>query len=110
MGSCLGALQLGVDGVFVSLHDAVDDTVVAVRLLIGLIERLLGIGFVCSEQYIDTAFTIEEALPKEALSSGNGPHVRAGGGDLELRFVFLPTPRPGVAKPKGGQHMDLGSL
>src|SRR5262249_8569745 len=110
MGGCLGAAQFGVDGVLVPMDDGLNDAVLAVRLLVGLIEGPLGIGFVFGEQQIDYALTVEETLTKKSVPSGDGPHVRAGSEDLQLRFLFLATPRPGVAKPQGRQHMDFGRL
>ena len=56
MSGCLGAAELWVDGFFVPLDDVVDDAVLAVRLLLGLIEGSLGIRFVFREQQIDSAF------------------------------------------------------
>ena len=44
------------------------------------------------------------------MPSGNGSHVRAGSEDLQFRFLSLAAPRPGVAKPQSGQHLDLGQL
>src|SRR5262249_20546535 len=92
VGRCLGAVQFGVDGVLVPVDDGLDDAVLAVRLLIGLIEGPLGIGFIVGEQQINHAFTVEESLPKETMPSGDGPHVRAGSEDLQLRFLFLSDP------------------
>ena len=110
VGRCLGAVQFGVDGVLVPVDDGVDNAVFAVGLLIGLIEGPLSIGFIFGEQKINHAFAVEKSLPKETMPSGDGPHVRACSEDLQLRFLFLATPRPGVAKPKGRQHMDLRRL
>jgi len=110
VGRCLGAVQFGVDCVLVPVDDGVDDAVLAVRLLIGLIEGPLGIGFIFGEKQIDSAFTVEESFPNNTMPSGDGPHVGAGSEDLQLRFLFPATPRPGVAKPQGGQHVDLGRL
>ena len=44
------------------------------------------------------------------MTSGDGPHVGAGSEDLQLGFLFLVAPRPGVAKPQGGQYLDLRRL
>ena len=110
MGRCLGAVQFGVDGVLVPVNDGLNDAVLTVWLLIRLIEGPLGIGFIFGEQQISRAFTVEEALAKETMPGGNGPHLRAGSENLQLRSLFLAAPRPGVAKPQGGQHMDPGRL
>src|SRR5262249_4413496 len=107
---CLRAVQFGVDGVLVPMDNRLDDAVLAVRLLIGLIESPLGIGFIFGEQKVNRALTVKESLPTQTMPSGNGAHVRAGSDDLQLRFLFLATPRPGIAKPQGGKHMDLGRL
>src|SRR5262245_37804126 len=44
------------------------------------------------------------------MPGGDGSHVRAGREDLELRFLSLATPRPGVAKPQWRQAIDLSRL
>jgi len=75
-------VQFGVDGVLVPVDDGVDDAVLAVGLLSGLIEGPLGIGFIFGEKKIDHAFAVEESFPNETMPSGDGPHVRAGGEDL----------------------------
>jgi len=110
MGRCLGATQFAVDGVLVTVDDGLDDAVLAVRLLIRPIEGPLGVRFIFGEQQINHAFAVEESLPKETMPSRDGPDVRAGSEDLQLRFLFLAAPRPGVAKPQGRQHLDLGRL
>lgn len=53
-----GEEALRVDSVLVPLDDVVEDGVLAVRLLIGLIEGALGIGFVFREQQIGRAYLI----------------------------------------------------
>src|SRR6516165_11048034 len=44
------------------------------------------------------------------MPSRNAPQVLPGIEDFETWFLFLATPRPGIAKPEGWQHMDLGRL
>src|SRR5215467_10979513 len=44
------------------------------------------------------------------MPSGNRLYGLGGSDDLQLRFLFFVAPRPGVAKPQGGQHVDLGRL
>ena len=49
----LGAPQFGVDGILIPTDDSLDDAILAVRLLIGLIEGPVGIGFILGEQQLD---------------------------------------------------------
>src|SRR5262249_22672126 len=108
MGGCLGAALFWVDSVRVPLDDILDDAVLAERLLIGLMEGPLGIGLVFSEQQIDIALAVEEVFPKQRMPSRNATHVLTGIENSETWFLFVTTPRPGIAKPERWQHMDRG--
>src|SRR5262245_4792453 len=103
-------MQFRVDAIPVSVHDRLDDAVLAVGLLLRLIEGPFGICFIFGEQQIARALAVKVPLPKKTMPRRDGSHVCTGSEDLEFWLFLLAAPRPGVPKPQGRQHVDFGGL
>ena len=109
-GRRLGAHAGGVDGIFLPRDHALADAVLDIRRAGRHAEEPWKVGLVLGEEQLGRALGVEPSCAERLMSRGD--HRLAGRGcrRLKLRPGRSHVPGPRIAKPEGGQEVELGRL
>src|SRR6187431_580855 len=88
-----------------AVDDKVDDSVFAKSLLIVTVQRFPLAGLIFSKEQFCLAVTVEKALAQ--IGFGGLYHTGMIGYHFQFRPWIILAPRPSVAKPEGGQQVNL---
>src|SRR5205085_8679995 len=108
MGSCFSPDSFGIHRAFSTLDDEIVDSIFHERVAVRCRKETGGVGFVLSEEQIARPFTVQLVIAQcrmGCLNSWTTPEqVRAG---AEHASPITSSPRPGIAKPKSRQHVQV---
>lgn len=103
VNSRFGTLQGGIHGIF-AMYDMIGDTILRIRMFIFVVVQAEGIGFIFTKQGIGLFFIVQERNRYIFVLNTDGIIIYL----VQYRFIILPAPAPGIAKPGSGQYMQAG--
>ena len=106
----LGADPLGIDRILLAVHDVAVDPIFDVRAAVGRSEDTLRVGLILSEQQRDISLAVQVTFAEFGVTGDDDAHPLVGIHGFQSRLGPTFCPRPGVAEPERGQHMERSRL
>jgi len=110
MGGGLGSDPFGIHCLLCPGNHKIVDSILYIRTTVPCSKNSLKVGFVICEQELWAPGAYEPSLSYLKVANPNRGRSLAYHVSGQLRNTSVQPPRPGVAKPNGGQDVDAGGI